>query len=432
MVKIMRKYYPYFSITICACLFIILFFPFLVESQQESRVELKTPNAKGIIKGKILNKSGNITPVPEHEVKLTIHSRELEQDQMEEPSGTTSTPPSVISRVTKSDKEGAFVFRDLVVGQEINYMITTEFEGVKYFGGVIQLKENQPEVGTELNVYETTSEQPEILVNREHSIANMAGDSIYITEVLIIENRGSKTFFRGQAASSGKEGTFRISLPKGFDQVQYFRGLSEESAANSESGIEFLDPIKPGMMQIVYGYRLPGKEIGYQWTKVFDYDTLSLDVLFLDSGVSIKSDKLQKGDSVQLNDRNYLRLTGSDIRRGEKVKISIALEKSVAGQSSLKWAIIGIVVVIIAAAFSYGFLKRQAETRIKSPEVNGSEASSEKRFTELETERTELIKAIADLDDRLADQLISQPQYQESRDRKKERLIEVTKLLSKA
>ena len=422
-----------FFIFITLCLNTFIFTPLLVESQPEikDKVNVTADGFKGIVRGKVTNKSGGITPVPDQEVKLTIHSAEAASSQMESQAGVKDKTATVVSVVARSDKDGNFIFSDLDVGQEISYMITTEFKGIRYFGGIIQFKETQFEVNTELTVYETTTKEPELQVKREHFIANMAEDGIYVTNVLIIENKGDKTFIAASNEGSEKTGTYRISLPKGYDQVQYFRGLSQESAVESESGIVFSDAIHPGIMQLVYGYRLPGKlGGGYQLTKIFDYDTLSIDVLFLDSGIRIQSDRLQEGGSVQLNDRNYLRLTGNNIRRGEKAKISIAIEKPMVSQSSIKWAVIGIVIVITVAAFSYVFLKRQDKTQEGSTIVTSPEAKKA-RFTDLEMERKELIKSIAHLDDQLADQLISQKDYQESREKKKERLVEITKLLGK-
>lgn len=401
--------------------------------QDKENVAKSSPvgDLKGAIKGKVLNKTLPGAIVPDQEVKLTIHGGDI-SGMKGTPEKLEESPPSVMTLLSKSDKDGNFIFANLEINEKTSYMLTTEYRGIKYFGGIIQITNAQPEVLTELLIYETTAEQPLIQINREHLIANIAENGIFVTEVMIMENKGDKTYVGSRDVANGKKETIIVTLPKGHDQVQYFRGLSEESAVRDEKKITYTEPVLPGKMQLVFGYRLATSQDSFEWTKTFDYDTSSIDVLFLDTGIKVKSDKLQTGEPVRLDEKNYLRLTGGNIKKGEEAKISISFPKQPTSQGPARFIIIGIVVVLIAASLTYSLMRRRKAVVVTHVQEAGKENNISTQSKVLESERKGLIMEIANLDDQVSEKKISQQEYQRIRDEKKERLIEITKLLGKS
>ena len=147
--------------------------------QEKENVAKPAPagDLKGAIKGKVINKTSPGAIVPDHEVKLTIHGGDI-SGMKGTPEKQEESPPSVKTLLSKSDKDGNFIFSNLEINEKTSYMLTTEYRGIKYFGGIIQITNAQPEVLTELLIYETTAEQPLIQINREHLIANMPFSAI--------------------------------------------------------------------------------------------------------------------------------------------------------------------------------------------------------------------------------------------------------------
>lgn len=364
---------------------------------------LLTVEASAVIKGRIVNKTITDKGVNNIVVKLLRSSND------------------VFSEVTntKTDKTGNFIFNNISFSKDDSYFIFTKYKGVDYLSPPI--KSNQSNVVvSDLSIYETTASDQNIHVKMHHIFLEAKDDSLGVRELVIIENRGNKTYIGYREVRPGKRETLRISLPKGATNIQ-----SVGPILAFKSNDDFIDTtaIKPGIKRVLFAYTINSPVKNYQFSKRINLRTDNLDFIFPDSGITVKSNDLDFAEPIINAGKRFLILKGNNFLAGTNIVIDI-MGRNFAG-NQLKWVIVILVSVLIGIGLTLSVFKRNENSaNYKKGGYHHSPLLSNK--LNQPNQRLVVLQSIAELDNLFESGLIVQDEYK----LKRKHLLNIAKKLT--
>lgn len=348
---------------------------------------------EGVIEGKILNRTEG-KPVPGHAVFLHFLDDKGEKKTV----------------TKKSDREGRFVFRGLSAKPSSHYFISSQYKGVEYSSRMILFDKGEMTQNIEMNLYETTTDDKPIKIEREHLIIDVKDNRYILTNVFVIKNSGDKTLV---SSKNDKEGSLVFSLPPG---VQKF---NSPLFARAGDRLIYSGPIRPGTEQVSFTYELDFAA-DYLFKKAALYDTDGVDILLSNEGLSLEGSNLYQEEKKSIMGKEFAHFVLKEpLKKGETLSFHIISGKREAHPSP--WIISSLVGAIILLGFSYPLLKKRKEARISPP--------IDKGYVEKESlikERMALLLVLAKLDDEFEKGILSEGEYKRVRQEKKNRLLEIT------
>lgn len=226
-------------------------------------------------------------------------------------------------------------------------------------------------------------------------------------EMMDFENEGSATI-----VSKGGAPTLRFALPRS-SNIRNPRARWGAAPAGVDPGflttvgdeLRTSEPIPPGRKFIVLLYRLEDEYGGISVEKPMIYDTPSFAVLPEKDRVQAQAPGFSVQAAVKFQNREYNRLVGTAMA-GTVVRIDVKAPDSMGGLEV--FYVVGGVVVVLSLGL--GFYIRKRRNMAYSAQV----------------EREEILRAIASLDDRLAEGIISADEHARERATRFERLKELS------
>ncbi|HOR00626.1 MAG TPA: hypothetical protein PLJ35_17580, partial [Anaerolineae bacterium] len=220
-----------------------------------------------------------------------------------------------------TDAQGAFRFEGVQTGSNWIALATVEYAAVEYQGHPLDLS-----VGTDFNsditVYETTTDDAALKVERSHLIVEMGIGQLEVTELIILNNTGDRTYAGNEEVVPNRTATARLALPAGATDVSF--SSEEVAGAMVRTGQGFVDtrPVIPGQQQYVLSYALPCEASRYNLVKPIIYPTAAIDVLVDAPGSQVNASGLERLGTRQAEGRAYQHLGGSAIAAGADITIS--------------------------------------------------------------------------------------------------------------
>jgi hypothetical protein len=277
-------------------------------------------------------------------------------------------PEAESSFETTTDEEGNFRFGGLKT-EGYAYQFEVEYAGVQYPSEVMAFPEGENLISVPFTVFEATSSDEYLSVQRAHVIFDFEPGIIRVQEVQIFFNAGNATY----VGPTGEEGetTVQFAMPEGATAVQLVEGLMECCVVETDTGLASTLPVFPGVKQFVFTYELHPHARAYDLVRRTVYPTQSLDVLVADIGVDVTADGLSGGEeTLSLQGGDYLHLAGENLSAGEDISLHFAnlpLETAPAqppgnGTPLLTWIVMGVIIAGAGAALAYPFLHRSKET----------------------------------------------------------------------
>lgn len=363
---------------------IILFLPF--------STFLSTGEASSVIKGRVINKTTNGKGVNIFLVKLLRSSNDI------------------FSEVThiNTDKSGNFIFNNINLNKDDSYFLFTKYKGIDYLSPPI--KPNQSNViASDLSIYETTTRNQDIHVKMHHIFLEAKDESLGVRELLIIENRGNKTYIGSREVRPGKRETLRISLPEGATNVE---SVGPILSFKSNDGFIDTTAIKPGIKRVLFAYTINFPIEDYQFVKRINLRTDNLDFIFPDSGIAVKSNHLELAEPILNAGKRFLILKGNNFSSGTDIVIKIIGRNYMANQ--LKWVIVILVSILIGIGFTLSLFKRSGHRanykkgrQYRTPLVSNESSQTDQRLV--------VLQSIAELDNLSESGLIALEEYKSRR-----------------
>lgn len=277
-------------------------------------------------------------------------------------------PEPETSFETTTDEEGKFRFEGLET-EGYAYQFEVEYVGVQYGSEVVAFPEGENLISISFTVYESTTSDEDLSVERAHLIVDFEPGTIRVQAVQILLNRAVKTY----VGPTGEEGgaTVHFPLPQGASAVQLIKGLMECCVVETDTGLASTRPIFPGSKQFVFSYELRHESASDSLSLGIAYPTSSLDVLIAEAGVQITAPGLVEGERLSLEGGDYLHLTAQNLTPVDDVvlqftnlPVGAAPEPSASptmSSSLLTWAVLGAALLGVIIALAYPFLKTSRE-----------------------------------------------------------------------
>ena len=383
--------------SICTAILMLLLLPFPI-------ISMAGDSSLGIIKGRVINNTLDGKGIKGLDIILFefVDGKELEVGH------------------TKTDPAGSFSFQGISVDKKIVYYITTKYKEVEYFSQPIGF-EDKKTLTLDLIVYETTDQDTDIYVRMHHIFLEIKGDSLWINELMIVENRGDKVYAGHKELEPGKRETLRISLPKKATNIQYIEGLMSWFVVKTEEGFSDTMDIKPGMKKILFSYAVNYRGPTYQFTKNIPTKTDSIDLFFPGKGIVAKSDQLELKEISGGSAKRFSRLSGKNFAKGSQIVIEF---NDIPWTKNLfKWVITGLVVLLIGAGFAFPFIKRRQHQHKEDEQTSGA------NMTDLHKQKQSVLQAIAELDDLSESGGVDPEEYHIKRVELLKKAMEITKQL---
>jgi 5-hydroxyisourate hydrolase-like protein (transthyretin family) len=323
-------------IRIVAIVLLLASLPFTVQSQ-----------GAGVIEGQILNATSDGVPV--EGLSTTLWTLDAQQQSM------------LLQAVT--DGEGRVRFPDLDT-QAFSYQLQAEYQGVSYWSDVQAFSEGENLLALTVEVYDSTTSDADVWVERAHWILDIQAGAIQAQELQILFNGGTETY----VGSGGH--TAHFYLPLGATDLQLTERLMACCIEQTEGGFVYTQPILPGEHDFFFSYLLPYRSGSQTLSKEIIYPIHNLDVMVADTGVSVTGPGLTAQEPLSIEGRRYLHLSAQDLAPGDGLTLHLASlplagtpsEPRTATSPMLVRAVIGLGTLATILALGYPFLRtRQGE-----------------------------------------------------------------------
>ncbi|MFH2011730.1 MAG: hypothetical protein ABIJ37_03345 [Pseudomonadota bacterium] len=318
-------------------------------------------------------------------------------------------------------KPGGFIsFKDIDVDKKIVYFLLTNYKGVEYFSQPLVF-EDKKTLAINLTVYETTDKDTDLYVKMHHIFSEIKGDSLWIKELMIVENQGNMVYVGNKELEPGKKETLQISLPKEATNISYIDGLMSWFVVKTEEGFSDTMDFKPGIRKIIFSYAVNYSGATYQFIKGIPVKTDSIDFFFPAKGIGAKSDQMEFKGTMGDSAGRFSRLSGKNFAKGSQVVIKFSNLPGT--QNIFKWVIAGLLVLLIGVGVTIPFLRRRKDQHKED------EPTLEINKTDLHEQKQVVLRAIAELDDLSESGGIDSEEYQVKRTELLKKATEITRQL---
>lgn len=374
----------------------------------------------GVIEGQVVNETAGAARGSVARLQVVLYMPGAEGEEL---AGRATT-----------DEEGRFRFEDLDTNDTLGYRFRIEYEGVAYEGEATFSpgKTVLPIVAT---IYETTTSDEAIVVDRHHVIVDFSADTMLVQELYVLDNTADTIYVGGEG------GILRFSLPGDATDLRLDDLRLELNSVETDEGFASLLPVTPGQIQVLYSYVVPYDGSARVLSPQVPYPTANLDVMIADVGVQGESAQLAYRGLTGGDEASYLHFEAQDL--GPNAETEIQLSGAPQGKAQLPvpgaspglgvqnlgpWIALGLAVLGAVLAFVQLYLRRGGQ---REQGTGPSETQAVGRSDSgLKTQRQELLQLVADLDDAFAEGRVTEEGYHELRRSVRSRLTEVSQQLA--
>ena len=328
----------------------------------------------------------------------------------------------------KTGVGGDYSFPQITVESEVIHFLSTNYAGIDYFSAPLQLRA-QTQVSSEIRVYEITRSDELIRVNAHHIIMEDTGDAIQVREFLMFANTGNRTLVGSEGAGDDGGEVLRFIIPTGIVEPEINQGINTENLANTMNGFADRSVFRAGSTkEIVFGYKIPFGAPKHTFSKQINYPTDKFQFLAVNTGIDYRSADLTPSEPAQIGDKDYLVFVKEGVKANDVMTIAISGLPVPRDDNFIRLVVMGSILGlgIFALAF-YLFSAERRAVYAGSPQLEGD--GTEEVQISLEEKRQELIKSIANLDDRYEAGKIREWSYSRQRSDRKEELVHLTQQL---
>ncbi len=208
----------------------------------------------GSISGVVVNASQQSTPAGGAEVVLRVR---LDGQW-------------VIAAEGIADDQGRFVFDDIPVDAGYIYLPGANRDGVHYPAARVSLTPQTPHARVNLAIHETVADPNPLLLRRHEISIHLEADAIRVTEKLLIENPGLKTYVGQPQRVGARATTLRLSIPSNFRRATFHKEFYGRQFTLLRGGLVTDIPWTPGQRELAFTYVLPNNDQTRVWQRPLD------------------------------------------------------------------------------------------------------------------------------------------------------------------
>jgi len=333
------------------------------------------------------------------------------------------------TRRATTNAQGAYRFDGVPTGSAWAGVVAVEYAGVEYEGSPVDLS-GGTDLASDITIYDTTTDDKALRIDRSHLIVEMGVGQLEVTELVVLNNTGDRTYIGSQEVVPNRRATARVPLPPGASDVSF---ASEELAnvmVRTGEGLVDTRPIIPGQQQYVLSYALPCEGSTYNLTKPIAYATTAIDVLVDVPGAEVSAPNLERLGVRQAEGRSYQHLGGQSLPRGTDLTIRFTglgrPSSAQAGRQASGAAVgtpespwwLNLVPLLAAVA-----LAPMVVVRLRQPESEPWPLPRRRTAVAVQAERDRLLAAITELDEQYEAGQLEESAYRKQRQAVKDELI---------
>lgn len=253
-------------------------------------------------------------------------------------------------KTVPSGKDGSFSFSGLTEGSDIEYYLSTEYEGAFYTEGPLDLSGSSKSATQDLTIYDVGKDFAAVHVSNEHIIVEKKDDGLHVTEILIFQN-GANTAYLGVGINHAEPSGARVGLPAAIKDFEPGMGADEQTVHVQGRELTSLRPIPPGQRPFSFSYVIPLSGRMDLSHRVY-FPTHSFEVMLDDPKLHLESSQLKNAGSREQGGRTFTLYTASDLPVGAEVSIRVNGAGFFSNPAIYPWlaAPFLIVIVIIVAS----------------------------------------------------------------------------------
>lgn len=278
--------------------------PAAVVTQVQPTAEITETLDLGSIMGNVVNASGGDLPAG---LEITLHAFEGMQ--------------LIDSLTTTLKEDGTYLFDGVELVSGRMYLSTLNYMGAIYGSDATVLEEGQSSLELPIQIYETTSDVSDLVVDRLHYFFEFVDErTLRVVELYIISNPGQSTVVAHEDGSPA----LTFSLPEGASNLQFEDGTLGERYVATADGFGDTLAVRPGMgeHQVVFSYEMPYSR-GLELARPVNLATDAVVVLVPAENVKVKSDALQDAGTREVQGVQYRMYNGGSLAPGDELRLTI-------------------------------------------------------------------------------------------------------------
>ncbi len=223
-----------------------------------------------------------------------------------------------------TDRDGTAHFDIPGIAEESQASASTAYQGVKYESDPVMLAPGADSVEIPLAVYEATSSSEKVVVSFHHSVLRPMKGAVRVTEMLMLDNRGDRTYVGRRELQPGLRAVFEYALPPGYRQLELGRGLMACCVMQLDGKLIDTMELKPGRRTIQFRYVIPATEGKLPFQPDITFATERYNVL-VDPALKVESATgLRNSDPSEYMDVALISYEAGDLAPGTKLRVNVA------------------------------------------------------------------------------------------------------------
>ncbi len=296
----------------------------------------------------------------------------------------------VFEREIPVDVNGKFEVQDLEIVPGRIFAALTEYQGVQYFNTAGHMLDDIRTLELPLRVYETTTDDGLIIVERLHLIFDYSIEGVVeVSELLLVTNTGDRTI-------NGQDGLndIRVTLPKDFSNLRFADSSELMRFTEDAEGFVMHEAFIPGeAIEAYFSFTLPyERSLDYQ--QPADYPVEAIVILKTQGPPSISGDGLSELGARDMGGIFMESYRMDPLERGETLELRLSgrhparVDSSSTTNLIIGAAVLGLVLIVIFVGW-WSWLRGDEATVESDVEITPEEPR----------DREALIRAIAALDE---------------------------------
>jgi hypothetical protein len=229
------------------------------------------------------------------------------------------------SLAAKADAGGNFRFEGLDTGDQIFYRAEVVYNDVLFPGKFASFEPGMTQLSLPLDVYETTSEDTAITIDRFHFIIMSDQPGTFaVLELYQFSNQGNRAYV-GSLDKDGLRETVRVALPEGAQSLALQGGTLGVDFLQTDGSLVATSPVVPGMdtFDMAFMYAVPYTGSSLSLNRSLYYTTTSVNGLLLDAGEKLTSEALTLVGPRAVQDQTYLQYTAQNLKAGAMLPLQL-------------------------------------------------------------------------------------------------------------
>jgi mono/diheme cytochrome c family protein len=276
----------------------------------------------------VASSTGTETPAPSVETASIVASVSLGSGASE------SSPPAdlevtlhgfdgqqeVVTQTGTLDADGSVNFPDLEVVSGRLFIVSAEYQGVRYVSDVSHLTGPGQTTKLPLTLYDTTTDTSAVRASRLHILLDFPSDGVMqVIELWVLSNTGDHTVVASDS------GGLTFSLPAGANNISFQDDSVAQLATRTSDGFSLGMPLRPGQesAQLIFSFNLPYQG-GADFHQPLAYPVDGVTVLLPDGGPAVAGGSVQDQGVQDLGGSSYHQYNLQSFDAGGAIDMQVA------------------------------------------------------------------------------------------------------------